>query len=340
MKSAFSRRIKSTAEMLKSLKSISDFQKANSELSGAAKLGMAVSIFREGLLKARNVLSSDREALLREDWLRDYIARYQVTPKINNLVQLILKDADKDRAKRQSDVANMERGIDQLGALLSMLISNAAADPSRQREAAQLVADGLGMPINSVSLPYSSIKLVREDLGWRDGTNYTMMRTVRGREDFRVPVEVKVKREGNGYTMTKEPIAFDSALSVHLIYTDTAIYIDNFENVAGIDRSNMALFYRFPLAVGDSWIAWKPKGFAGAIAQIVRSVTAAERIITPQGEFDCLRIETRMKILRNPKMPLIYVEWIAKGIGQVKEMAFRQELKSIAIDERIKELLE
>jgi len=127
---------------------------------------------------------------------------------------------------------------------------------------------------------------------------------------------------------------------VHLIYTDTAIYIDNFENVAGIDRSNMALFYRFPLAVGDSWIAWKPKGFAGAIAQIVRSVTAAERIITPQGEFDCLRIETRMKILRNPKMPLIYVEWIAKGIGQVKEMAFRQELKSIAIDERIKELLE
>ena len=120
-----------------------------------------------------------------------------------------MKDADKDRAKRQSDVANMERGIDQLGALLSMLISNAAADPSRQREAAQLVADGLGMPINSVSLPYSSIKLVREDLGWRDGTNYTMMRTVRGREDFRVPVEVKVKREGNGYTMTKEPIAFD-----------------------------------------------------------------------------------------------------------------------------------
>lgn len=301
--------------------------------AGVAKIARAVTAIRNGVDRAREWLANDREGELREDALRGILKEGGLPPLAALGAQLVLNRAEKERFERERGLRQLDDAVEKLGGGLVLLASIAAAEPGRERVAGKIIADGLGIPIAADPIPDARITLSRADILWSPGVTRKMLRTVRGREDFRAPLEVTVAAEGRGVRVTRAPLAFDSTASFTSVATETCQYLHSFPGTDFVTPARPAMMYRFPMRVGDTWVAWTVPGIFNAGRRIERAVTAAERIRTAAGEFDCLRVETRFRQQNARNAPLIHVEWLASGIGQVREISFRHEIGSIQWDE-------
>jgi hypothetical protein len=338
LKQALERRGRAARTVLEGVKEAFDeLRDRGEEMARTApeRIARALGAMQRGLERTREILESDREAVLREEILRRVVSEGRLPPWTALAANGALNAAERDRRKREEDLRKIDDAIEKVGGGITLLTQIAASDPTAGRSAARIITQGLGMPIEAEPLPAGAVVIGRGELGWENGARWTMIRTMRGREDFRVEVEASVEADSVGLRFRRAPLAFDTPVALHGYLTETAVYLDAFENVKQVNAERPALYYRLPIAEGDTWIAWQPPGLWALFGRIERHVTATERVRTPAGEFDCLRIETRVRKPRDPRMPLIHVEWIAKGVGPVRELSFRNELMSIMWDERI-----
>lgn len=338
LKQALERRGRAARTALEGVKEAFDeLRDRGEEMARTApeRVARALVAMQRGLERTRDILESDREAVLREEILRRVIAEGRLPPWTVLTANGALNAADRDRRKREEDLRKIDDAIEKVGGGIAFLAQIAASDPTAGRSAARIITEGLGLPLEAEALPSGAVVIERGELGWENGARWTMIRTMRGREDFRVEVGASVEPDSVGLRIRRDPFAFDTPVELHGYLTETAVYLDAFENVKQVNARHPALYYRFPIREGDTWIAWTPPGLLALFGRIERHVTATERVRTPAGEFDCLRIETRVRKPRDIKMPLIHVEWVAKGIGPVREVSFRSELKSVMWDERI-----
>ncbi len=304
-------------------------------LPGIAKLARLVTVFRRSLNEARDILGRDREAGLREETLRSLLETEGVPPLVAWGARAALARADRDRAQRDRDLAQVEAAIDRTGEGLVKLATAAAADPRGAATTGRILRDGLGIDLDAELLPDDSVRLMSPaDLGWTRGS-FWMQRTLRGRTEARTTVMVTPVADATGWTVARAPLAFDTSLAVHAFLTETAAWLDDFPGVPQVTRRRPALYYKFPLAVGDRWTAWQAPGLPALALRLERTVTAAERVATPAGTWDCVRVETRLRFGRASRAPLVHVEWLAPGVGPVREFSFRREYQSVAWDERI-----
>ncbi len=305
--------------------------------AGVAKIARVVATIRNGVDRAREMIANDREGELREETLRDLLIGGKLSPFAALSATLILNRADKERAERERGLKHLDDAVEKLGGGLALLAAAAASEPGRDRVVAKIITQGLGMPLDAEPIPAGEavFHLMREDLLWSPGRVRKMVRTVRGREDYRTPLEVRIESNGSGLSITRAPLAFDSTTVISVVPSDTCLYLEKIEGLQMISRERPAMMYRFPMAVGDTWVAWTVPGLFNRGKRIERAVTAAERIRTPAGVFDCLRVETRFHQGNQKKAPLIHIEWLSPGAGQVREISFRGEIRSIAWDELV-----
>lgn len=304
-----------------------------------AKQLRVLEAVRSGLESVRTVLAADREAWLREGVLEDLVGRG--LPPIAALgARATLAWSARDRAARARDLERLDARLGDVGAAIVSLAGRAAADPTAGRDLARIVEEGLGAPIRGEPIEGPGPRIERADLGLVPGASWRALRTLRGAEDLRVEVATTVEADSTGLWVRRAPEAFDSTVALHVVESGPALLLDGFEGRLfgpgrGADLLPLVL-YRFPIALGDTWLALRRPGLGGGI-RIERRVAAAERIRTPMGALDCLRIETRLLIGRLRREPLIHVEWVAPGVGQVREMSFRGELRSMSWEERLTE---
>lgn len=336
LREALGLRLRAGGEVLRIFRDIGNAMKMPGEEGSRAwleKVSRVIVVARDGLERARTILASDREAQLREELLREMLAAGELPPGAAAFGKRVLQAAEQDRAKRDRDIANLDKLADNLGAATAFLAAAAATDPAADRVASRIIIDGLGLPLHATPITGRAIVITRPDLDLVAGDSAVLMRTVRGRQEFRVPVAVTVAADAGGRWISMAPDAFDTPVSYHVYSSDTAIWSDSFAGLAQVTRARPALLYRFPLQAGDNWVVWHPPAPFANINRIERSVTAQERIRTAAGEYDCLRVETRLRSGRNQRGLLLTTEWITPGAGVVRSLTFRGELQSVAFDE-------
>lgn len=323
------------ASTLHDLHSALRAQEDEEALPGIAALARLGLVMRRSGEEARVILTRDREAGLREETLRGLLDSDGVPALVAFAGRAALARARRDRTQRERDLARVEEALDRAGDGLFKLAVAAAADPRGAATAGRILREGLGVPLASLVLDSGSVKLASPaDLGWDRG-DYRVVRTLRGREEWRTEVLASPVRDATGWAIAREPRGFDSPILLHAFQTETAVWIDRFPGVSDVSRSRPALYYQFPVRVGDRWTSWQAQGIRALAPRIERAATAAERVTTPAGTWDCVRIETRFRFGNAARAPLIHVEWVAPGIGPVREVSFRRELGSVAWDERI-----
>lgn len=328
LKRSIERRRKATREIVETIK---DIFRDNSREDHLGRMAHAIAKMRSGLERARDILSNDRESQLQEEVLREILAEGNLGPFAVFAANATLLAAEKDRGTRNGDLAKLDDATEKLGGALATLAAEAAARPEQAGTAAKILRSGLGLPIDAEPST-QTVVIDRTALGWERGRSWTLMRTIRGKEDARMAVAVSIADSGERLCFSKTPEAFDTAQSMDITISDSCVMINRFAMVPHVTPENPALFYRFPFREGDSWTAWNH--FLGSIE---RAVTATEHIETVAGAYDCLRVETRFRprLFGRKRAPLIHVEWIAPGIGQVREVSFRNEITSVIYEERL-----
>lgn len=303
----------------------------------AAKIARVLEALKNGIQNVRAIWQSDRELWLRESVLKSLVESSLLKPGQKIVANFALKFAENDAKARAEHLKQAEKGSSNVGAATVFLAALAASDAAGDRGSARLIEENLGIPLGAKAIDGSKIRVDFDDLGWRDGHSWQVMRTIRGREDFRVKVEMRIHKEGEKIRLKRDPIAFDSAYTLVVHSESDRIILDDLEGGMFDKKENKAILpfvlYDFPLTEGRVWVGWRGNGKKPAVVE--RKVIGAERVTIGGHSYDALKIETRWYSPDRKFSLLVNVEWLAPDVGQIREMAFRGELGSLEWDERI-----